>query len=589
MCMRRQIISSLVCVLFLAGPVLAARNWVSQEASTSTILNGVFFSDLSSGHAVGDGGAIVVTTDKGHSWAAQASGTTDDLKALYLSTSTEGWAVGKGSRVVHLSNGSWTAGKATLPGGDVDLTGVFLTGTGTIFASGGPGFSGIATNFRNVVYSLDGGTTWNSQKLVSTGDDPTSYNNMQSVFFANSQLGFVCGQNDTSLSGKIFRTSDGGATWSDITPSGSLSANIGYNDIVFVGTLEGWCVGTDTTAPRTGFILHTMDGGDSWLLQDNFTPVGFRRIAAASASDAWAVSDQGQIYRYDGSNWTKELALASADTRYFTAVNFTGPSNGWAVGGLRVAEGGPQRLIYKYVVDPYNLKSDKTVYISGTSTEVTTTTLGISGVNIQPDSQFTIEAAAGLAISSAPVIQISATTFIINATIVVNPASAEAGKFTFFVTNPAENTSGTGEITIVQSPPPTEKPAVVPLPQSVFNPATQNSVDMQVATPGQITGTASVNGRKVNVFRGGKTQFPGVSGVWAQVADVPLELIVYNFNNHQIAYRKTFTADPSGYKIVTLQKVNDLGLNVAEGMYTAVVIHPKYGQIGSGVLVVNYH
>ncbi len=581
--MRRQIICLFVCVLFLAGPSLAARIWTTEESTASTILNGVFFTDLNTGRAVGDGGVILKTTDKGHTWAAEVSGTTDILNGLFLTSSTEGWAVGRASRLVHLTSGSWTPSKITTAF-DIGLTNVCLTGTATIFVSAGPNFTGSSPDFKNLFHSPDGGVTWNSFNLVSTGDDPISFNLMQSVFFVNTQLGFVCGQNDTSLAGKIFRTTDGGASWSDISPAGSLSANIGYNDITFINTLEGWCVGTDTTAPRTGHILHTLDGGDTWLHAYDNAPEGFRRVSAPSSVDAWVASDQGRVYRYDGADWAPELDIT---TGYFTAVRFTDPSNGWAVGGLRASEGGPLRLIYKYVVDPNTLRADKTIYISGVSTEVLSSNVAISGVNIQPDSVFTIEARSGLAISRAtPTFSALSNSYLISVTFVVDPASAEAGKFTFYVTNPSENTIGTGELTVAQSLPPTEKPAVVPLPQGVFNPATQATVNMQVATPGQITGTTASG---VQIYKGGKTRFPGVSGVWAQVADVQLELIMYNFNNHQIAYRKKFTADPSGYTTVTLQKVNDLGLNVAEGMYTAVVVHPKYGQIGSGVLVVNYH
>jgi hypothetical protein len=170
----------------------------------------------------------------------------------------------------------------------------------------------------------------------------------------------------------------------------------------------------------------------------------------------------------------------------------------------------------------------------------------------------------------------------INATLTVDPTLAVAGSYSLFVTNPSENTGGaTTQFSLIAAPAPTEKPTAVPLPEKIFNPTVDPSVNMQVATPPQSAATAKISsGTRLSM---------GVRGDYASAfAGVELEMIVYNFNTNQIAYRKKFIADPTGYNIVTLQKVTDLGITISEGVYNAVVIHPKFGKIGSGVLVVHY-
>jgi photosystem II stability/assembly factor-like uncharacterized protein len=574
--MRRQI-ASVICVLLFAGSALAltTRAWTVQTDTTEAILNGVSFASLNNGWAVGDGGAILKTTNSGYAWTSEAVTPTisDNLNDVFMINSGEGWAVGDKLRLVHYTGGSWTASKISNPS-DIDLTGVFMTGTGTIFASAGPNFGGSPSNFYNIFSSKDGGATWDKANLLNASDPAGSDDIMQSVFFVNPQVGYACGYNDSSFNGKIFCTTNEGASWADISPT--LPISLTLNDIAFLNTAEGWCVGTDSLSPSNGYVFHTLDGGATWLQQYNAPTAGFRRIAAASTADAWVASDQGLIYRFDGTSWARDLDPGTIE--YFTSLDFIDRFNGWAVGGARL--GGPLRNTYKYVVDPHELKVDKTVYISSTTNDAYY--VSVSGNNIQPDATLTIEAASGLVVATYEVAynQLLAANKI-NVTLVVDPNSAEAGTYSVYVANPTDRTRGTARINVLSSPSPVQKPTAVPLPQKVFNPTVDNSVNIQVATPGQLT----ASGLQV----GGKPRAAGVVGTYDSVKDVELELIVYDFNTNQIAYRQKFKADPTGYKVVTLSKITDLGLNISEGVYTAVVIHPTFGKIGSGNLVVNYH
>jgi photosystem II stability/assembly factor-like uncharacterized protein len=572
--MRRQIVSLIFCVLLLAGSALAARTWTVQVDTTEATLNGVSFTSFNNGRAVGNGGVILKTTDAGRTWTSEASGTADNLNALFLLSSTEGWAVGNTRRVVHLSGGAWTASQIPYAF-DFDVTSVCLTGTSTIFASGGPNFSGGIADFRNIFYSQDGGGTWTGVKAAGAGDGASSFNILQAIFFINSQVGYACGQNDDSQTGKIFRTTDEGASWVDVSPPSA--ANIVFNDIAFINTSEGWAVGTDAAPPRTGYVYHTQDGGDSWDVQFTSSPDGFRRLSVASTSDAWVVSDQSKIYRYDGATWdNKELALISS--KFFTAANFVDKYNGWAVGGL--VTGGPQRIIYKYVVDPFELTvTPSLIYITTATFDAT---VAVSGNNIESDATLTVEAASGLVLKSYsvafdPILARNK----INATLTVDPTAA-AGSYRLFLANPTDGTNGSAAFTAVKSTSPVTKPSAVPLPEKIFNPSVDSSVAIQVATPPDTSGAGALSLKKSRARA-------MTVGSYDSVKDVDLELIVYSMTTNQIAFRKKFRADPSGFETITLAKVTDLGFTLSQGVWQVIIVHPGFGKIGSGQFIVDFN
>lgn len=81
---------------------------VSQSPITSQTLRAVSFTDRLSGHAVGDGGMIVGTSDEGGHWTVEASGTTATLRGVAFPDAHHGYAVGDGGTIL--------AYRATAPG-----------------------------------------------------------------------------------------------------------------------------------------------------------------------------------------------------------------------------------------------------------------------------------------------------------------------------------------------------------------------------------------------------------------------------------------------------------------------------------------
>ncbi|MCU0641204.1 MAG: YCF48-related protein [Candidatus Margulisbacteria bacterium] len=549
-----------VCLLLtLANVAWGAASWEVRLSTADDILNDVAFTSALTGWAVGNGGALLRSTDRGRTWTAEASGTAQDLNALKFASATSGYAVGAARTVVSYNGTNWTA--AQVPHAvDIDLYDVQLTGTATILAFGGAGYSGGTSNYRNFFRSRDGGVSWESYNIRNTAEATTVRNYLYAASFLGNGTGWAVGINSAATpAGKIFKTTDGGETWADITPA--AMENIIFRDVYFWDANNGWIAGGDQVS-GAGYIYYTDNGGTTWTSQHTATPGLFASLTGTATTDLWSVS-RTKFYNFDGTNWVETASGLAAGA--FTAVNFSDPWNGWVVGGRPTADGA-LRYVYKYVVEPYALASDRVLYISAVTQE--SAVIAFSGANIQSNAALTLEAVAGVPLVTYEVVyDPTVGKHKIDARVRVDQATALTGTYNFYVNNPDEGTAGSGTFVLRASATPTERPVADTVPAGVFDPATTTSLDMNVKTLGPVSGS------------GVRTS--------SVPADVPLELVVYRIDTRTIAYRKQFNADPSGYTTLTLQKVTDLGLEVADGIYNAVVLHPQYGKIGSGVIVVH--
>src|SRR6185503_19031523 len=86
-----------LCASLLAfgtAPASAAGTW-SLQGGTMANLNGADCPDQATCWAVGNGGAILATTDAGSTWSTQVSGSTAQLNAISCPTTTTCVAAGK--------------------------------------------------------------------------------------------------------------------------------------------------------------------------------------------------------------------------------------------------------------------------------------------------------------------------------------------------------------------------------------------------------------------------------------------------------------------------------------------------------------
>ncbi len=297
-------------------------------------LRDVFFADESNGWIVGEGGAIWKTTDKGTTWSRVIPSDpimgVSDLLAVNFVGVQNGWVVGKQGRVWQTSNAGQTWQQIQSPQffGNRDLNDVCYIRTnnqfeGWIVANDGRIWhqtvngnweeqtvnnvdsnlnhififdkegvrAGYAVGDFNTYLEYDFSTNKWSQPNV-TGF-PNQAQDMNSVFFFESDLGWIVG-----TSGTVLRTRNAGASWSDLRPSGI--ENLEVTDIFFITKDIGYLV------TRTGRMYKTTNGTAindpvAWRFQEAHKANGdvdptFNRdlhaIFFPNHGSGWAVGDR---------------------------------------------------------------------------------------------------------------------------------------------------------------------------------------------------------------------------------------------------------------------------------------------------------
>ncbi|MDZ7896928.1 MAG: YCF48-related protein [Arcicella sp.] len=141
----------------------------------------------------------------------------------------------------------------------------------------------------------------------------------ESVKFINETTGFV-GNNEG-----IFKTNDGGVTWSKV-----YNSSKSVKCISFINSTVGWAVGNQ------GLVVKTIDGGNNWTLAASITtPYALYKVLFKDSNNGLIVGDFGSIFTTSngGNTWVATSTFNIALYPTFTSVAFApNTSNIWAVG-----------------------------------------------------------------------------------------------------------------------------------------------------------------------------------------------------------------------------------------------------------------
>ncbi|GGF10794.1 hypothetical protein GCM10011383_22500 [Hymenobacter cavernae] len=115
------------------------------------------------------------------------------------------------------------------------------------------------TGKNRIYYSSDKGKTWN----VSA---PTSTNPLQGLAFQDANNGLVIGLNAQNTSHTLLRTTDGGATWNNVSYTGPLhgydiSRVPGNGNYISVGVN----IGSNTSNNKDAGSSYSQDNGQTWI------------------------------------------------------------------------------------------------------------------------------------------------------------------------------------------------------------------------------------------------------------------------------------------------------------------------------------
>ncbi len=141
-------------------------------------------------------------------------------------------------------------------------------------------------------------------------------NNLNSVYFVNTDTGFAAGD-----AGTLLRTTNGGNDWTSLS-SGTTNS---LYEVKFFDPGNGVIVGD------AGIVLKTTDGGISWSSESSGTTANLTAVSFADSTTLVAGAENGTIIRSTdgGITWTG-VANPSGHPAAFTSISFGNANDGLA-------------------------------------------------------------------------------------------------------------------------------------------------------------------------------------------------------------------------------------------------------------------
>ena len=128
-----------------------------------------------------------------------------------------------------------------------------------------------------IIRSVNSGATWDTVRFAARV--------ITAVSFPTSSIGYAAGDS-------IYRTSDGGATWSGMSPIPGSVQGMSFKDSD-VGTIV--C--------SAGKVFRTRDGAKTWIQQQSNTNLDLRAVSFIDTSRGWAVGYRGITIRTTNGGW----------------------------------------------------------------------------------------------------------------------------------------------------------------------------------------------------------------------------------------------------------------------------------------------
>jgi len=214
-----------------------------------------------------------------------------DFQAVAFSGDGRGWAVGTGGSIYRYDGTTWSNYPSPT---SEQLGSVTTTSNSEAWAVGGDG----------IILHFSAG-----QWLTATSP-VTGY--LTTVRFAAPTDGWTMGYNGAA------------AHWDGNSWTVAHLTNLNVYAIDFLSPTEGWAAG-DTT-------LHY--NGSTWTVNHDIDTNRLFGVSVVSPSDAWGAAQDGNMWHWNGTQWSAVMVSAPAE---FDAVRMVSANDGWAVGGHHFA------------------------------------------------------------------------------------------------------------------------------------------------------------------------------------------------------------------------------------------------------------
>lgn len=166
------------------------------------------------------------------------------------------------------------------------------------FLKSNPNFGWICGHKGYILRTTDAGNTWQGANLPFP-------HQLESITFVNEKVGFVSGTNENSGNGAIYKSTDGGKTWFDITPQ-ILNLELWGN--YFVDENFGMVIGGGCGSKQRFF--RTTDGGNKWYEY-------MYQYTSNKLSDIILTNQTGEAYAA-GSGWVWKSINGGKDWNLFS-------------------------------------------------------------------------------------------------------------------------------------------------------------------------------------------------------------------------------------------------------------------------------
>lgn len=300
--------------------------------------NDMEFADCNNGIAVG-GAGITVTTDGGKTWVDKANASLANLFANITSVTYPATNKAYFTTNIGTIYRSVNQGTNLVPvfidnyGGTSVINDLALAGTDSIWACGAQQTSPpTASRFGFVYRSFNNGASWDTVRVGpvgGTGAPAATFVTWRGIEFPSRNIGYVCGNK-----GAVYKTTDAGATWTNISPfpalnispSGFPNSAMSYTDIQALDNNTVFVVGNFFTSANNRRIYKTTDGGATWTdisgNIDLLSPVGnLNGILMHDANNGYVVTPGGVLFTTTngGTSWSLDLAPTNC---IFTTMAF---------------------------------------------------------------------------------------------------------------------------------------------------------------------------------------------------------------------------------------------------------------------------
>jgi photosystem II stability/assembly factor-like uncharacterized protein len=310
--MKTLLISFSFLSLFLS-PSLNAQ-WYPQYSGVWSNIYSISSVDGQTAWISGTNGIILKTTNSGATWLQKNSGTSATLGYIYFFDENEGIAAGNYGNIRKTTDGGNTWFYVN-SGTSNNLNDGSFVNDSLMYLIGWNG---------TLLVTSDKGDTWQLKT-------PISSSNYHWVQFWDENLGWA----STWFNGQIWKTTDGGNSWSMKLQMG----NISLWQVCFVSPLNGFAVG------EWGVIIKTGDGGENWTQYFAGTQENLHAVTFINPDVGWIVGkDENRLTTSNGgSTWVLEH---SGNDYEYLQVYFLNESIGWILGTSGFWTGNPSIILY---------------------------------------------------------------------------------------------------------------------------------------------------------------------------------------------------------------------------------------------------